>query len=367
MFCKIHLFNLNHNDMKTAKNIAKNILNKGKNYIYHLEHNKEANRMLKLIETEKKKLEPNIKKLCKEYATDVFGNDKYSPWLFVYSAFSNEFKEGWIPDNYYGEFVVPILKGDYGKLCDRNAIISKIIDNSDSLDICYYLNHLFLNQNYDVINEKKLKSILFHNNKKIVYKIENSLQGKGVYFFDEKSFDLNIIKKLGNGVFQKYIEQHPFFSKFHDSSVATIRLTSTCDNDGNIDVKAGYFRFGRGNDTHVISDRQMRIPIDIKSGKLCDTAYFPKSESTKNLPDNGISFGGKTLPAFDTCLAEVKKFHRRIPFIRCVGWDLIVDKNDKVKLIELNGGHNGITFHEMVQGPCFKGLKWENLRDKTIL
>ncbi|SDH57842.1 sugar-transfer associated ATP-grasp domain-containing protein [Winogradskyella thalassocola] len=348
--------------MGAVKNIAKNILIKGKTYIYHYEQNKEAYRMLKLVESEKQKLDPNIKKLCKEYAKDVFSNEIYAPWLFVYSAFANEFKEGWIPDNFYGEYVVPSLKGDYGKICDRNAVISKLLQEPDSLDICYYVNHLFLNPNYEILNQEKLKHTLFSKNEKVVYKIENSLQGKGVYFFDEKSFDLNYIKKLGNGVFQKYIEQHPFFYEFHESSVATIRLTSTCDNDGNIDVKAGYFRFGRGNDTHVISDRQMRIPIDIRTGKLCDTAYFPKSESTKHLPDNEILFAGKTLPAFDNCLAEVKKLHRRVPFIRCIGWDIIVDKNDKVKLIELNGGHNGITFNEMVQGPCFRGLNWENFK-----
>ncbi|EDP69723.1 hypothetical protein FBALC1_09337 [Flavobacteriales bacterium ALC-1] len=348
--------------MKTIKNIAKSIIDKSTSYVYHYEQNKEAYQMLKLAETEKGKLDPSIRKMCNEYANDVFGSKIYAPWLYAFGAYAKEFKEGWIPDNFYGERVVPILKGEYGKICDRNAIVSKILEETDSLDICYYINHLFLNPNYEILNEEKLKNTLFSENEKVVFKIESSLQGKGVYFFNKNNFDINAIKKLGNGVFQKYIQQHSFFSEFHNSSVATIRLTSTCDDDGVFDVKAGYFRFARGNDTHIIHDKQMRIPIDIKNGKLCDTAFFPDTKPTKQLPDIDIDFAGKVLPSFNDCISEVKKMHSRVPYIRCIGWDIIVDKNDKVKLIELNGGHNGISFNEMVQGPCFKGLNWESLR-----
>ncbi|WP_179019451.1 sugar-transfer associated ATP-grasp domain-containing protein [Winogradskyella forsetii] len=348
--------------MKDIKNIAKDVINKTTSYVYHYEQNKEAYKTLKIVEAEKGKLKPNIRKLCNEYSQDVFGKKIYAPWLYVFSAYANEFKEGWIPDNFYGERVVPILKGEYGKICDRNAIINKILDQSDSLNICYFINHLFLNPIYEILTEEKLKDILFSENEKIVYKIESSLQGKGVYFFNKNNFDINIIKKLGNGVFQKYIEQHTFFSQFHDASVATIRLTSACDDEGNFDVKAGYFRFARGNDTHVMHDRQMRIPIDIKTGKLSDTAFFPECQSTNHLPDNNIVFAGKELPSFSDCLAVVKKLHSRIPFIRCIGWDIIVDKSNKVKIIELNGGHNAISFNQMVQGPCFKNLNWEKLK-----
>ncbi|GGW63237.1 putative polysaccharide biosynthesis protein [Winogradskyella epiphytica] len=345
----------------SIKKLAKNILNKGQTYIYHKEQNEEAKRILKIVETEGNRLDPYIRNICNEYSLDVFGDKKYAPWLYVYSAYAREFKEGWIPDNFYGEYVVPNLKGEYGKLCDRNAIINKILKRTDSLDIGYYVNRLFLNAQHEIMHETKLKDILFAKNDKIVYKIENSLQGKGVYFFNEKSFDINTIKKLGNGVFQEYIEQHPFFAEFHKTSVATIRLTSTCDDYGNINVKAGYLRFGRGNDTHVISNRQMRIPIEINTGKLFGTAFFPKSQSTQHLPGNTMEFSGRSLPAFEDCLTVVKRLHNHIPFIRCIGWDIILDKYNKVKIIELNGGHNGISFNEMVQGPCFKGLGWEKL------
>ena len=106
----------------------------------------------------------------------------------------------------------------------------------------------------------------------------------------------------------------------------------------------------------------MRIAIDINAGRLSNEAYFPNWKSTQKLPNNDFSFGEKILPSFNICLNEVKRMHKKIPYIRCIGWDIIVDKNNDFKLIELNGGHNSITFNETVQGPCFKGLGWENLK-----
>ncbi|WP_225036342.1 sugar-transfer associated ATP-grasp domain-containing protein [Winogradskyella sp. SM1960] len=348
--------------MSSLKNISKGIVGYGTSYVYHYEQNKVAQNILKVVELQKGKLNSNVKKICKEYALDTFGDKKYAPWLYTYSAFAKEFKEGWIPDNFYGEVVVPQLNGDYGKLGDRNAVINKIIEESDSLDICYYVNKLFLNPEYIVLNEDKLRSILFSKYERVVFKIENSIQGKGIYFFDKNSFDITTIKKLGNGVFQKFIEQHSFFSEFNKSSVSTIRITSSSNDNGDIDVRAGFLKFGRKSDTHVKTASAIKIPINIKNGKLMEDAYLPNWSTTKQLPDNNISFAGKSIPLFDDCLAEIKKMHRRIPFVRCVGWDVIVDKNDKIKLIELNGGHNGIKFHEMVYGPCFKDLNWENLK-----
>ena len=69
----------------------------------------------------------NLIKLSNEYACDIFGWIGFSPWLYVYSALAQTFKEGWIPDNYYGKIVVPALKGDYGKIADLKSLTSSNI------------------------------------------------------------------------------------------------------------------------------------------------------------------------------------------------------------------------------------------------
>jgi len=345
------------------KELAKSIIEKSKSYVYHKEQNITALKVLKIIENQKGKLSDKNRKLCKEYALDIFEHKKYAPWLMTYCSYTNEFKEGWIPDNYYGDTVLPLLKGQYGKVTDRNLIINKTINNKYSSDICYFINGLFLNNEDEIIKHKRLKDFLFNNDERIIFKTEISFQGKGIYFFDKNTFDINKIKKLGNGVFRKLIIQHPFFDQFNDSAVGTIRLTTVCNDNGEIEVRAGYFRFGRTGDTHIISSRQMRIPIDVEEGCLWNKklAFYPNDIFAHNLPDNDIDFPGMKLPFFEKCAKEIKRLHSSIPYIRSIGWDFIVDNTNNLKIMELNGNHNGITFNEMVQGPCFKGLGWEKL------
>ena len=53
------------------------------------------------------------------------------------------------------------------------------------------------------------------------------------------------------------------------------------------------------------------------------------------------------------------------PYARCVGWDVTVDADEKVMLMEWNAEHNDVKFSEATQGPCFSDLNWERLRVAT--
>lgn len=352
--------------MTTLRQTLKKSILKYRRYEDNRDRNSAALRHLKVVELEKGKLSNTNKKLCDEYAKDVLGSKSYAPWLYTYTAFSGKFKEGWIPDNYYGQHVIPNINGDYGKICHKKAVIESLIKVSHSIDICYYVNHLFIDKKYQILNESSIKDLVFVNVDKIVFKLETSEQGKGIYFFNKNNFDISLIKSLGNGVFQSYINQHTYFSNFTNNSVATLRVTSVCNELGEISIRAGWLKFAQGNDTHCMGDATIKIPYDIKTGKLHEHAYFGSWKSMAKLPHNDFSFAHTQLPMYDKCISEVKRMHSNIPFARCLGWDLIIDDNDNVVVIEVNGGHSGIRFTEAVQGPCFKGLNWENLhRIKT--
>ena len=348
--------------MRKLKENVKSIIQNVKDYRYHEKDRNNAIEILKSLEREKGKTDTKSIRLSTEYAKDVLGGKKYAPWLYVYSAMNGEFKEGWIPQNYYARIVIPKIKGDYTKLGDRNMIVDSLVKTNLSLDILYYVSNLFWTTDYKVLDEKRVSDILFKNNEPIVYKIENSQQGDGVYFFNRENFRITDIKKLGNGVFQSYIKQHPFFSEFTKLSVATIRITSICDDAGNIKVKGAYLRIGRDDDTHIKSESAIKIPVNIENGELSKYGYFTDWTSTEIHPDSKTPFVNKVIPYYKDCISEVIKMHNRIPFVRCIGWDIIVDRFDKIRLIEFNGGYNDIKFSEATQGPCFKELHWEKLR-----
>jgi len=324
--------------------------------------NSRAMKALKKVENYRGTINPKFRKLSDEYAKEVLGNKMYAPWLYVYSAFQNDFKEGWIPDNYYNKEVVPKLNGYYGEIADRNFMIPFLFSEVETLDIAYFINGKFCTPKSKVLTHKNVKDHLFEKNDKIVYKLENSKRGKGVFVLDKNNFDPSVYlsNSFSNGVFQKFIQQHPFFSEFTDNSVATIRITTASDEKGNITAKAAYIRFGRNKDTHIMSNTAVSVPLNIKTGELCAKGTMNWAEIDAH-PDSKISFQQKVIPSFNACVDKAIQMHSVIPFMGCIGWDLTVDNLEQVQLIELNAINNGIKFSEATTGPCFKDLNWENL------
>ena len=331
------------------------------NHEYHRMHVNRAKRILRNIELERGKTEPRDLKLSDSYALDVFGSKKYAPYLHVYSAIAGCFKEGWIPDNFYGRTVIPAMKGGYGEVSDLKTLTNAIFKSDAFPDVAYYTNELFLTPDYLPIPTSEVKNQIFKHNEKIVFKVDSSLKGLGVYFYDKTNFEVNEIKKLGNGVFQSFIHQHDVFNQFTPKSVATIRVTTVVEDSGRISVRACHLRLARAHNTHVVSKDHIRIPVNVKSGQFSSHGFLPNWHRTEKHPDSDERFEGNTIPEYSKCISTLIDLHKKVPFTRCIGWDVVVDSDNNIKLIEWNGAHNAIIFGEATQGPCYADLRWEKL------
>jgi putative polysaccharide biosynthesis protein len=329
-------------------------------YQYHQFHKRKAGQILYHIENAKGKAGRVLLNKCNDYACDVFGSRRYAPWLYVYSVVAGVFKEGWIPDNYYGKVVMPVINGYFGDVSEVRTLSRRLFSSDVFPDTAYLENGIFFDTKLEVIKERDLSTILFGRSHQAVFKASKSFQGHGVRILDKRTFDANEIRRLGNGVFQDYIEQHEMFEKFV-ASVATIRVTTAIDDIGRCSVRACSLRLGRAADPHVKSSSHVRIPVSQESGELAEQGYLATWVAVDRHPDSRCRFAGRRIPAFNKCISTVLDLHRRMPFARCIGWDVTVDKNDGVKVMEWNANHNGITFAEATQGPCFADFKWEKL------
>lgn len=329
---------------------------------YHRKSNNTAIQILKKIEEDQGKLTSNDINLCNEYAIEILGDKKYASWLYVYSAITGGFKEGWIPDNFYGSVIVPKLTGHYSELSKLKSISDIFFDHNAFPDLASHTNGIFLNKNYKFIPNIELEDLLFKEQDNIVFKVDRSLQGKGIHFFDRENFNIAKIKKLGNGIFQRKIDQHDIFKKFTDNSVATLRITTVINNLGEASARASYLRLGSGSETHIQSKSHIRIPIDMQSGEFSKIAYLPNWCTISEHPISKLSFAGNFIPRFDECVALVSDLHTEIPFMRSIGWDVTIDINDNILIMEWNSGHNDVKFSEATQGPCFSDLGWEKFR-----
>jgi hypothetical protein len=69
------------------------------------------------------------------------------------------------------------------------------------------------------------------------------------------------------------------------NSVATIRIKNVVNDGGVVSVRACYFRVGRRSDTHVKSDLNIRIRVNMVSGVLDKYGYTTDWIQIDNHPD----------------------------------------------------------------------------------
>ena len=345
--------------MPNAKNVAKKILASTQRTRANISQNRAAKIALRTIEEQRGKLNASVIKTCNEYAIDQLGGKQFAPWLYVYTAIAGQFKEHWLPDNYFALFVVPLLKGAYGDVSFLPSLTNSIFRSPCFPNVGAYANQLFMDEESRVIPESKVKERLFSATDKLVFKADYSHQGNGVHFFGPDKFELDKIRAIGNGVFQRYLRQHEFFNEIVRGPVSTLRLTTVTDRSGAASLRGAFLRVGRKSDSHVQESTSLDVVVDPLTGILQEA--FLDWRTINSHPDTGYVFTGKVLPGYSKCVDTVLTLQRKMPQVRSIGWDVTVDHEGEVCVMEWNGQHNDIKFSEATQGPCFVGLEWDQL------
>ncbi|MDO6810417.1 sugar-transfer associated ATP-grasp domain-containing protein [Zobellia galactanivorans] len=327
---------------------------------YHQIQNNLVRKKIKAIRTETGPLSSTDKKLCNAYAKDILGWQDYAPWLYLYTLRSGLFKEGWIPENYYGPNVIPKIQGNYGRTSNLRSLTHKLFKGNVHPDLAYFSNDNWYSMDHTPLPEAEIQVMLKAATDKIVYKLDGSYQGQGIFVCPTENLSLGALAQKGNGLVQRFIEQHDFFDQFSSVSTACIRLTTVIKPNGQTELRGAFLRLGQANDTHVQYHSEIAVAIDLASGALHATGYHPNWTSCTHHPDHHIAFKGLVIPNFKEAVAETLSLHQQMPMVGVIGWDLIIDKEGKTVLMEWNGYGSDVAFSEVTQGPCFTGLGWEH-------
>lgn len=306
-------------------------------------------------------LTPALKRKADEYAMDVLGSADHAPWLYVYATMQGVFREGWMPDNFYQLTVVPrISKG----LLTATAMksFSNVVLNTDALpDLAYHIDGIFYDRAFRVIDRAALREIARPFGKVFV-KEDNSGNGSQIAIVDADGLTDHV---FGNDcVLQRPIRQHPLFDEMVRGSVATLRITTARAPDGAISRRGARLRIGRAARDWVQSAHQVQAAIIDAQGTLDATVYGPDWRACTAHPDTGFVFADVRIPQFEKAVALCLGLHGKIPHIPTIGWDVAINRDEGVELIEWNGGHCGIKFCEAISGPHFRDMGWERFARK---
>lgn len=312
---------------------------------------------LTVVQKEKGVLSKDLKKQCDDYAIKTLGSIKYAPILYVYTVLHGEFKEGWIPEGYYID-QIRVLDGIFEFQGDMRALSNRVLETDKLPDLLYIQNQKFIEpKSYEIISDQDAIKLLFKESDKVIFKSNNSMRGTGIKIYNKNQLNLKDIK-LNSGVFQKIIDQHSFFDNIFPHPGATVRITTALDFNGVPTVRGANLRLGRSSNntgsTHVQSSNAVKVAIDLETGMLFNTGYLADWSSTCVHPDTGVSFSNLVVPAFKEACIVVEQLHRKYPFVRCIGWDISINKEDQIEIMEWNTGNNALSFHQATHGPCFK-------------
>lgn len=346
---------------ETLKDTGLDLANGFVNELRHMRSNQRARQALKGVESQQGETDGAIIDRCNEYAQDVLGSRRFAPWLHVYAAVSGGFREGWIPDNYYGLVVYPSKNPVAAKITILKTFTNRVLGTDALPDLGYAIDGVYYSRDYRPVPLPELVDSMFEQHDRVYFKADDSNQGRSIVIMTRKDFLDGARARLPDGVFQAPIRQHGFFEALSPQATATVRITTARGPDGSIDVKAAYLRVGRTRDDIVRSASAVKVPLDRDTGALGGFGYLPDWRRVDAHPDTGFGFAGTSVPHFAEATALCKSLHEGCPYMPCVGWDVCPEQDGQVKLMEWNAYHNDIKFSEATTGPCFGGLGWENL------
>src|SRR5262249_12393211 len=185
-----------------------------------------------------KKLTPHLKRIADDYAIQVLGGKEYAPWLYVYALTNDGFKEGWIPDNFFGRFVVPKANKNLGIVTSFRTLSNAILKTCALPDVAYYIDGIFYTRDLEPTDVASVRQAIGDTCQSVFLKKDSSTRGQGIIKPPVTDVNENRFRQIGNSVIQSPIQQHEFFERIISDCVATIRITTARDANGRIDMRA---------------------------------------------------------------------------------------------------------------------------------
>lgn len=304
-------------------------------------------------------LDPALASQARAYAGDVLGGTRHALWLKVYAAVQDRFVEGWLPDSYFAEIVRPKVNGTYHQMSRLRGANGLFFPEGTLPDVARLANGLVLTPNGKPINAAEIAARAKASGDELVFKSDSSAYGHGLQFIEPAQLTDALLAQLGNGVLQRRLLSHPIFAPFGSDALATLRVGTAVDDQGQPTARCCYLKLGRAKDRHVLADDNVRLPVDMATGAVCDTGYDASMRPFQEHPDTGVPFHGMILPRVTDVAARAVELHRLVPFSRYICWDFAIDVKEEIHLLEWEGGT--ANFGEATQGPCFLGLGWDRL------
>ena len=327
----------------------------------------------------KKKLYKDIK-LTKEQIKAVddiwienYGKKISKNWHRLYTSYMGEFNKYYFPEILFTTNLLNKLNPYNRKKGLADKVLTEYLFNNITgvktvKNYLYNCNGFFYDDNGLIQYNDALERIKNIGEVIIKPSIDTS-SGKSVRLLNIKngidSFTQKPIEQIFNEynknyMIQERIKQHEIFARLNRTSVNTIRInTYICE--GRVYISPLIMRMGR-NGSIVDNAHAGGIAVGIKdNGYLRRYSFTEYGEKYERHPDTGIKFDGYKLIKINEMIDFVKKYHYRIPHMGIIAWDLTLDEEENIVIIETNITCPGIWISQYCNAEPFFGENTEKM------
>jgi hypothetical protein len=333
-------------------------------YRYDDVHERRANAIYEVIMAQHphRRVSPRVLGQIESYAREVLGSPRFTPWLRVYTAWAGEFKEGWIPDNYYGRVVLPAVQGPARHMAAFKTLARRMLQAGDLLpDLAYRVRGHWIDVEGRPLRASDVEDLVFQYGPRAVVKSDASNQGKGVFVVERGRDDLLTLEDAGDLSVQRLIRQHESFDRFNAGSLATVRINTLKREGEPAGWRGANLRFGRPGTEVIKSSSYVKIPVLDRHGTMADYGMLDDWTRVTRHPDSGAELEGVTIPSYEAARDACLRLHDGLSHFTFIGWDVGISDDGRFYLLEWNGIHPGIVSIEAAAGPAFTDLGWEDL------
>lgn len=307
-------------------------------------------------------------------------------WLRMYGNICGIWDHRYIPESIYYIIAEPCLNNKSFSKCFTDKNLSRIFLDGYTLPdtVVSNIDGVFYGSSLDTLDIQQAKNIIKRQKTFIIKPSTDSGGGKDVTLWraegdafvsfkgEISSVDRLLERYRKNYIIQGVIEQHPFYRKFNNTSVNTVRmLTYRSPGDEHVYLLHSILRVGAQG---LVTDNQASggFACGVTADGALTGVAIDKNGNRYN-EVNGVPLEkGLKLVQFDSMAGVAVSAAKRFYYSRLLGFDLCIDRDGRVIVIEVNNLNNEINFFQMLNGPLFgrfsgEVAEWCAGRGKTFM
>lgn len=305
--------------------------------------------------------------LEQEQRIDTFYAENYRGvehhWHRLYQAFTGNFDEKYLPEYIFSSEIEPAWNSKQYReaLSDKNLLFIYVSGLTGVRTPDVFLSRVsgfYRDALMNPISEQEAIMSVWDIGEVVIKPTVESGSGKNVRFLvveagvdkiSGESIEGIIGTYSGDFNIQECVKNHPVLDKINPSSVNTFRVV-TYIWEGRIYHMPVALRIGQGG-ARVDNAHAGGMFVGVSdTGELGKSAFTEFKDEFVKHPDTGTVFEGYIIPQVPVIIDVAYQMHARTPQLKVMSWDLTIDEQGNVVLIEVNTIGQTVWFPQMANG-----------------